>query len=83
MKKQERNKNLPKEQRIYRKTTSYDTVVKRVLKLRKIPFKTVATQQAKMNFLKAVNKAFSKDVVAQRLKVKVRLAKTLKKIKED
>jgi len=65
---QENNKKLPKEQRVYRKASSYDAVVKRVLKFRKIPFKTVITQQARINFLKAINKAFSKDVVAQRLK---------------
>ena len=67
-KEQEKNRNLPKEQRKYRKAQSYDAVVKRVLKFRKIPFKTVVTQQARINFLKAVNKFFSKDVVAQRLK---------------
>jgi putative transposase len=67
-KEQEKNKNLPKEQRVHRKAISYDAVVKRALKFRKIPFKTVVTQQARMNFLKAVDKAFSKDVVAQRLK---------------
>lgn len=67
-KEQEKNRNLPKEQRKYRKTQSYDAVVKRALKFRKIPFKTVVTQQARINFLKAVNRFFSKDVVAQRLK---------------
>jgi len=67
-KEQERNKKLPKEQKEYRKATSYDAVVKRALRFRKIPFKTVVTQQARINFLKAVQKAFSKDTVAKRLK---------------
>lgn len=67
-KEQEKNKNLSKEEKTYRKATSYDAVVKRVLRFRKIPFKTVVTQQARINFFNAVNKAFSKDVVTQRLK---------------
>ncbi len=74
-KEQEKNKNLPKEHKVYRKATSYDAVVKRALKFRKIPFKTVVTQQARINFLKAVDKAFNKDVVAQRLKA-IELAQT-------
>jgi len=67
-KEQEKNKGLDKKDKIYRKATSYDRVVKRALKYRKIDFKTVVTQQARINFLKAVKKAFSKDVIAQRLK---------------
>jgi putative transposase len=67
-KEQEKNKNLPKEQKVYRKATSYDKVVKRALRYRKISFKTVVTQQARINFLKTIDKAFSKDMVAQRLK---------------
>ena len=67
-KESEKNKTLNKEKRIYRKTVSYDRVVKRALKIRKIRFSTVVTQQARINFLKAVKKAFSKEVVAQRLK---------------
>ena len=67
-KEQEKNKNLPKEQREYRRATSYDKVVKRALKARKISFKAVVTQQARINFLKAVKKAFSKDVISKRLK---------------
>lgn len=57
-KESEKNKTLFKEDRIYRKAVSYDRVVKRVLRFRKISFSTVVTQQAKINFLKAVKKSF-------------------------
>ena len=67
-KEQNKNKNLDKNDRTYRKSISYDRVVKRALQYRKISFKTVVTQQARINFLKAVKRAFSKDVVTQRLK---------------
>ena len=80
-KENDRNKDLPKvansgceanvprkELKSYRKAVSYDTVVKRALKLRKLSFSTVVTQQARINFLKAVKKAFSKDTVSKRLK---------------
>ena len=67
-KEQSKNKDLDKKNKIYRKATSYDKVVKRALKYRKISFKTVVTQQARINFLKAVQKAFSKDNVSKRLK---------------
>ena len=67
-KEQNKNKGLDKKERIYRKATSYDIVVKRALRIRKISFKTVVTQQARINFLKAVKRAFSKDTVAKRLK---------------
>ncbi len=67
-KESEKNRNLEKEEKKYRKATSYDTVVKRALSLRKISFKTVVTQQARINFLNAVKKAFSKEVVAERQK---------------
>ena len=64
----ERNKKLEKESRKFRKSVSYDGVVKRALKLRKISFSTVVTQQARINLQKAVKKAFSKEVVAERQK---------------
>ena len=64
----EKNKKLEKESRIFRKSVSYDSVVKRALRLRKISFSTVVTQQARINLQKAVKKAFSKEVVAERLK---------------
>ncbi len=67
-KEQEKNKNFPKEHRVHRKATSYDAVVKRALRFRKIPFKTVVTQQVRINFLKAVKKAFSKDTISKREK---------------
>ena len=67
-KEREKNKGVAKEQRAYRKAISYDKVVKRVLRARKIEFKTVVTQQARVNFLKAVDRAFSKETVALRKK---------------
>ena len=67
-KENDRNKDLPKELKKFRSSVSYDTVVKRALKLRKLSFLTVVTQQARINFLKAVKKAFSKDTVSKRLK---------------
>ena len=63
-----KNKDLPKENRFFRNAVSYDRVVKRALRFRKLSFSTVVTQQARINFLKAVKKAFSKDVVSKRLK---------------
>src|SRR5574344_2091808 len=63
-----KNKDLPKENRIFRNAVSYDTVIKRALRLRKLSFSTVVTQQARINFLKAVKKAFSKETIALRLK---------------
>ncbi len=63
-----KNKDLPKEDRVYRSAVSYDTVIKRALRLRKLPFSTVVTQQARINFLKAAKKAFSKETISLRLK---------------
>ncbi len=62
------NKDLPKEDKSFRNLTSYDKVVKRSLRLRKLSFSTVVTQQARINFLKAVKKAFSKETIAARLR---------------
>jgi len=72
-----KNKDLPKELKKYRSAVSYDTVVKRALRLRKLSFSTVVTQQARINFLKAVKRAFSKDTTALRLKA-IENAKTPK-----
>lgn len=63
-----KNKDLSKENRVFRNAVSYDTVIKRALRLRKLSFSTVVTQQARINFLKAVKKAFSKETIALRLK---------------
>ena len=63
-----KNKKLDKEDRVFRNAVSYDTVVKRALRLRKLSFSTVVTQQARINFLKAVKKSFSKENVSKRLK---------------
>lgn len=67
-KENEKNKKLDKELRTFRNFVSYDSVVKRALRFRKLSFSTVVTQQARINFLKAVKKAFSKDTVSKRLK---------------
>jgi putative transposase len=72
-----KNKDLAKELKKYRNAVSYDTVVKRALKFRKLSFSTVVTQQARINFLKAVKKAFSKETIASRLKA-IENAKTPK-----
>ena len=68
LKENEKNKNLPKKLKQYRSATGYDTVVKRALRFRKLTFSTVVTQQARINFLKAVKRAFSKEIVSARLK---------------
>jgi len=67
-KEQQKNKNLFKENRTYRSSVKYDSVVKRALRARKISIKTVVAQQARINFLKAVKKAFSKETISERLK---------------
>lgn len=67
-KENDRNKKLDKELRTFRNAVSYDSVVKRALRLRKLSFSTVVTQQARINFLKAVKKAFSKETISLRLK---------------
>ena len=72
-----KNKDLPKENRVFRNAVSYDTVIKRALRLRKLSFSTVVTQQARINFLKAVKKAFSKETISLRLKA-IENATTLK-----
>jgi putative transposase len=72
-----KNKDLAKELKKYRSAVSYDTVVKRALRLRRFSFSTVVTQQARINFLKAVKRAFSKDTVSKRLKA-IENAKTTK-----
>ena len=72
-----KNKNLLKENRVFRNAVSYDSVVKRALRLRKLSFSTVVTQQARINFLKAVKKAFSKETISLRLKA-IENATTLK-----
>jgi putative transposase len=63
-----KNKDIDKKDRVYRSAVSYDKVVKRALRKRGIKFSTVVTQQARINFLKAAKRAFSKEVVADRLR---------------
>jgi putative transposase len=76
-----KNKDLDKKDKNYRKAVSYDKVVKRALRLRKIKFSTVVTQQARINFLKAVKKAFSKEVVTERIKAISKAVTPKEKIK--
>jgi putative transposase len=76
-KERDKNKDLDKKDKKYRSETSYDNVVKRALRKRKIAFKTVVTQQSRMNFHDAVNRAFSKEVVLERQKA-INKAKTPK-----
>jgi len=65
---QEINKTLAKEKQTYRKAKEIDQKVKNILKSRKLEFKTVVLQQARINFQKAIKKAFSKEVVYERQK---------------
>lgn len=64
----EANKDLPKEQRKYLKAVDYDRLVKVALNQRELPFKSVTIQQARLNFLKATKRAFTKEMVTQRLR---------------
>ncbi|TQR31813.1 transposase [Campylobacter sp. MIT 99-7217] len=62
----EANKDLPKEQKKYLKAVEYDRLVKLALKQRELPFKSVTTQQARVNFLQAIKRALSKEILAER-----------------
>jgi putative transposase len=68
LKELENNKHLEKEEKRYRSSVSYDTVVKRSLSMRRISISTVVTQQSRMNFLLAKAKALSKEAVSERQK---------------
>jgi len=59
---------LPKEKQTHRKQKEIDQEVKNILMARKLEYKTVVTQQARINFQKAVNRAFLKEVVSERKK---------------
>ncbi len=50
---QEKNRGLPKEKQTHRKAVEIDQEVKKILKARKLEYKTVVTQQARINFQKA------------------------------
>ena len=67
-KEQEYNKDKDKQDKIFRSKTKYDKIVKRILRFRKLEFKTVVTQQARMNFFDAITHAFSKEVKIERAK---------------
>ena len=68
LKDSKKNQHLDKDSRVCRKAADYDRVVKRALRFRKISLKTVITQQARINFFKAVKKAFCKDRMIERKK---------------
>lgn len=78
-KERERNRDLVKKDRHYRSAVSYDKVVKRVLRRRKISFSTVVTQQSRIRFLEAAQKAISTEVVAERSRA-IAKAKTPKEM---
>ncbi|RAX56559.1 transposase [Helicobacter monodelphidis] len=66
LKEVESNKDLPKEQKKYLRAVDYDRLVKEALKNRELPFKSVVTQQARINFLRSIKRALSKEMVAER-----------------
>ncbi|BDB63998.1 transposase [Helicobacter cinaedi] len=66
LKEMESNKDLDKENKKYLKAVDYDRLVKVALKERNLPFKSVVTQQARVNFLLSTKRAFSKEAVAER-----------------
>lgn len=55
----ETNKELPKEKRKHLKAVEIDAKVKNALKQRELPFKTVVTQQARINMDKALKSALT------------------------
>ena len=77
----EKNQKLEKHGRSYKTAVQYDKVVKRALRLRKISFSTVVTQQARINFQKAVKSTFTAKSVAERVKA-IANAKTPKEKKK-
>lgn len=54
-----KNKDLPKKDRIYMKASEIDTKVKSALKQRNLSYKSVTTQQARINANRALQQAFS------------------------
>ena len=80
-KQSEKNQKLEKHGRSYKTAVQYDKVVKRALRLRKISFSTVVTQQARINFQKAVKSTFTAKNVAERVNA-IANAKTPKEKKK-
>ena len=54
------NKDKPKEERIYPKSSELDFKIKQALKNRELPFKTVIAQRARINAEKALQEAIKK-----------------------
>ena len=54
------NKDKPKEERVYLKSSELDFKIKQVLKNRELPFKTVIAQRARINAEKALQEAIKK-----------------------
>jgi len=54
-----KNKDLPKKERTYFKASQIDTKIKEILNKRELPFKTVITQQARINCDKALKSALT------------------------
>lgn len=67
-KEQKSNKEKPKKEMKFRTKGQYDKLVKRILNSRKLSFKTVVTQQARINFFKAVANAFTASKKKERAK---------------
>lgn len=62
-----KNQKLEKENRAYKSAVQYDKIVKRALKIRKMSFSTVVTQQARISFLKAVKSTFTTKNTKERI----------------
>lgn len=54
-----KNKDLPKKDRIYMKASQIDEKIKSALKQRNLSYKSVTTQQARINANRALQQAFS------------------------
>ena len=54
------NKDKPKEERIYPKSSELDFKIKQALKNRNLPFKTVIAQRARINAERALREAIQK-----------------------
>jgi putative transposase len=64
----EANKDLEKNERKYLKATELDSIVKKQLRERNLPFKTVTTQQARKNSEKAYKNMFDSGFGSPRFK---------------
>ena len=56
------NKDKPKEERVYPKSSELDFKIKQALKNRELPFKTVIAQRARINAERALREAIFKNL---------------------